>query len=188
MPSGLQLIIGADDKNNFTVYKEKDSNRLQIYFGHGLYEVIEEDKDNPEYKIFLARLYNTGIKATTLISNFGFSYPTYKRWGEALKSGNAERIYWAFSGQGGGGKKLKPDVVAFIVHDFSHVYERNKYSYSKEIRQDVEDVFGVVLSPESIRPLLGKLKKKFLEGQGLTEEEKKSIYKGYLQYYHSDCK
>jgi hypothetical protein len=181
MPSGLQLIIGADNRNDFTVYKDISNKQLQIYFGQGLYETIDDYKDNPEYKLLLARLYNSGVRVKTLIDNFGFSYPTYKRWGDALKSGDDQRIYWAFSGQGGGGKKLKPDVVAFIVHDFSHVYKRNKYSYSKEIRQDIKEVFGIVLSPECIRPLLGKLKKSFMENQGLSEQEKKSIYKNYLK-------
>jgi hypothetical protein len=181
MPSGLQLIIGADDKNDFTVYRDRKNNQIQIFFGQGLYETIEDNKDNAEFKLLLARLYNSGVQVKTLIDNFGFSYPTYKRWGDALKSGDDNRIYWAFSGQGGGGKKLKPDIVAFIVHDFSYVYERNKYSYSKEILQDIKDVFGLKLSQECIRPLLGKLKKSFLKNQGLPEKEKKSIYKNHFQ-------
>ena len=117
----------------------------------------------------------------SLIKHFGFSYPTYQRWGEALKSGDMERIYWAFSGQGGGAKKLKPDIIAFIIHDFEHVYPRNKYSYSKEIRQDVKDVHNVELSAECIRPLIKDLKESWRKNQKLSEAEKKSIYKTYLQ-------
>ena len=70
--------------------------------------------------------------------------------------------------------------MAFIVHSFGPAYARNKYSYSKEIRQDVKDVLNVSLSAESIRPLLGKLKTAWLEKQGLGEAEKKSIYKSCL--------
>lgn len=180
MPEGLQLILGADNKNEFTIYKDTKSNKIHVYFGISLYEVVENDRNNPELKLLLARLYNSGVKVKTLIEHFGYSYPTYKHWGDALKSGDEERIYWAFSGQGGGNKKLKPDIVAFIAHDFGHVYRRNRYSYSKEIRQDVKEVYNVDLSPECIRPLLGKLKKAFDEKKGLSEEEKKSIYKSYL--------
>jgi hypothetical protein len=93
MPSGLQLIIGADNRNDFTVYKDISNKQLQIYFGQGLYETIDDYKDNPEYKLLLARLYNSGVRVKTLIDNFGFSYPTYKRWGDALKSGDDQRIY-----------------------------------------------------------------------------------------------
>ncbi len=180
MPEGLQLILGADNKNEFTIYKDTKGNNIHVYFGIGLFEVVENDKSNPELKLLLARLYNSGVKVKTLIEHFGFSYPTYKHWGDALKSGDEERIYWALSGQGGGSKKLRPNIVSFIIHDFGHVYPRNKYSYSKEIRQDVKDVFNVTLSGECIRPLLGKLKETYRKKQHLSEEEKKSIYKSHL--------
>lgn len=180
MPEGLQLIIGADCKNEFTIYKDANNNKVHVYFGNGLFEVVEDNKANPELKLLLARLYNSGVKVKTLIEHFGFSYPTYKHWGDALKSGDEERIYYALSGQGGGNKKLKPEIVAFIIHDFEHVYSRNKYSYSSEIRQDLAEVFGVELGSECIRPLLGKLKKAYQEKQSLSEEQKKSIYKSSL--------
>jgi transposase len=181
MPEGLQLIIGADSKNEFTVYKNRKEQKVYVYFGAGLFEVTDDNKNNPELKLLLARLYNAGVKVKTLIEHFGFSYPTYKHWGDALKSGDEERIYNAFSGQGGGNKKLKPEIAAFITHDFGHVYARNKYSYSKEIREDIKEIYNVEVSAECIRPLLGRLKKAYNKNQGLTEEEKKSIYKDYLK-------
>ncbi len=61
------------------------------------------------------------------------------------------------------------------------MYKRNKYSYSKELREDVNDVFDVELSAECVRPLLTKLKTSFHQKQGLTEEQKKTIYKSYLR-------
>ena len=136
MPEGLQLILGANESNNFTVYKETNSNEIHVYFGLGLFEVVENDKNNLELKLLLARLYNSGVKVKTLIEHFGFSYPTYKHWGDSLKSGDKERIYYAFLGQGGGAKKLKPDIIAFIIHNFEHVYPRNQYSYSKAPQND----------------------------------------------------
>jgi hypothetical protein len=181
MPEGLQLILGADNKNDFTVYKDIENNRVHVYFGQGLYEVVENKKDNPEFKLLLARLYNSGVKVKTLIEHFGFSYPTYKRWGDALKSGDEERIYWAFSGQGQGGKKLKPEIIAFIVHDFKLVYRVNKYSYSNQIINDIKDVYGITLSSESIRSILGELKKSYNKDNGLTDQEKKRIYKSFLK-------
>ncbi len=101
--------------------------------------------------------------------------------GRCFKSGDEEKLYWALSGQGGGSKKLKPNIVSFIIHDFGHVYPRNKYSYSKEIRQDVKDVCNVTLSGECIRPLLGKLKKTYHEKQNLSAEAKKSIFKNLYE-------
>ena len=51
MPEGLQLIIGADNKNEFTLYKNQKDNKIYVYFGIGLFEVVENNKDNPELKL-----------------------------------------------------------------------------------------------------------------------------------------
>ena len=77
MPEGLQLILGADEGNNFTVYKRNQDNTVHVYFGTGIYETVENNPKNPELKLLLGRLYNSGAKVKTLIEHFGFSYPTY---------------------------------------------------------------------------------------------------------------
>ena len=181
MPQGLQLVIGADRQNGFSVYKDKKDNTVKVYYGMNFFDLSPMDKNSFEYKYLLGKLYIAGIKVKTLIKHFGFSYPTYKRWGDAIRSGDEERIYIAFSGQGSKHKKLTPDIIAFITHDFGQVYKRNKYSYSQEIRQDIKEVFGKELSAELIRPLLGKLKEAFRKNGRLSEAEKKRIYKSWLR-------
>jgi hypothetical protein len=94
MPEGLQLILGADSKNSFSVYKDTN-NKLHVFHGINLYEVVDNNKNSFEFKLLLSRLYNSGVTVKTLIEHFGLSYPTYKRWGDALKSGDEERIYCA---------------------------------------------------------------------------------------------
>ena len=176
----LQLVIGIDKRNPlFTVFKNIERNEIHIYYGGILHEVIEDKKDSPELKLMLARLYNAGVNLRILIENFGYSYPTIKRWGDALKSGNAEKLYHALSGQGAT-KKLTPEIVSFVVHDFEHVYARNKYSYSQEIRTDIKKVYKLDISTESLRHLLGELKNSFNQKKGLGEAEKKRIYKSFL--------
>jgi len=181
MPQGMQLVIGADGRNSFSVYKDIENATIKVYYGMNFYDSAPIDRNNFEYKYLLGRLYNSGIKVKNLIGHFGFSYPTYKRWGDAIKSGDEERIYVAFSGMGGKHKKLTADIIAFVTHDFAHVYKRNKYSYSQEIRQDIKEVFGKELSAELLRPLFGKLKESFLRKGKLTEQEKKRIYKSRLK-------
>jgi transposase len=181
MSKGMQLVIGADSRNSFTVFKDSEKNLVKVYYGMAFFESAPLDKGSFEYKYLLAKLYNSGIKVKELIHHFGFSYPTYKRWGDALKSGDEERIYVTFSGQGGKHRKLTADIIAFIIHDFGHVYKRNKYSYSQEIRQDIKEVFGKELSSELIRPLLNELKGAFQKKGKLSEEEKKRIYKSQLR-------
>nr|NQU92992.1 hypothetical protein [Bacteroidota bacterium] len=176
----LQTIIGIDKRNPlFTIFKDTEKKEIHIYYGGLLHEVIEDKKDSPELKLMLARLYNAGVNVRKLIENFGYSYPTIKRWGEALKSGNPERLYHALSGQGTR-KKLTPEIISFVIHDFEHVYARNKYSYSSEILRDIKKVYKISLSSESLRPLLSNLKISYSKKNGLSEEEKKRTYKSLL--------
>ncbi len=177
----LQTVIGIDKRNPlFTIFRDIKKHEIHIYYGGLLHEVIQDKKDNPEFKLMLARLYNAGVCVKSLIKNFGYSYPTIQRWGEALKSGDTEKLYQALSGQGAK-KKFTPEIVSFVVHDFEHVYPRNKYTYSKEIRQDIKKVYKISISAETLRPLLGDLKTTYNEEMGLKEETKKKIYKAYLR-------
>lgn len=175
----LQMVIGVDKRNPlFTIFRDPQRKEILIYYGGILYEVIADKKDDPQMKIMLARLYNGGVSVTKLVEKFGYSYPTIKRWGDALKSGDKEKLFYALEGRGGR-KKLNPEIISFIIHDFEHIYPRNKYTYSKEIRKDIKQVFKVDISAESIRPLLGELKKAYKEKFGLPKEKKKRIFQLY---------
>ena len=180
MKESLQYLIGVDKRNpNFTIFRNNENGEIHVYLGAVLYDVIQDKKDNPELKLMLARLYNAGVKVKSLIKHFGYSYPTIQRWGEAVKSGDPEKIYQALSGQGAV-KKITPEIKAFIVHEFSLIYPRNKRSYSQEIRKSIKDVYAVELCGESLRPLFGKLKEAFNKKGGLTEAEKKRLFKEFL--------
>jgi transposase len=166
---GLQAIIGTDKKNPvFTVCRREDPDtgkkEVYVYYGHLLLEVIEDRPDNPELKLMLARLYNARVKAKSLIEHFGYSYPTLKRWSEALKSGDAERLVDALSGQGAP-KKVTVEIESFVSHSFDSIYRDNKYSYSAEMRKEIKEVFGVGISAETLRPLLKELKEDYLQGR-----------------------
>ena len=101
MSQGLQLIIGTDKRNPvFSIYKKEETNQVYVFYGEALLEVVHNTKDNPELKLLIARLYKAKVKVKTLIEYFGYSYPTIRRWSEALKSGDMERLYVALSGQG----------------------------------------------------------------------------------------
>ena len=157
----LQCIIGVDKRNPvFSIYRDKNNKYIYVYFGHALLEVIANKKDNPQLKLMLAQLYNANVKVKNLIGNFGYSYPTLKRWGDALKSGNLEKIYYALQGQGTP-KKFTKEVEAFVRLIFNKIYPYNKYSYSSEIRKEIKEVFQVDISPETLRPVFKELKEKF---------------------------
>ena len=176
----LQMIIGVDKRNPlFTIYRDSQKEKVYIYYGAILHEVIDDKKDNPELKLMLARLYNANVCVKKLIENFGYSYPTLRRWGEALKSGDPERLLQALSGQGAK-KKLTPEIISFVIHDFGHIYPRDKYTYSKTIIKDIKKVYKVSLSSETLRPLLAELKNTYNKEKMLDEGTKKKIFKAFL--------
>ncbi len=176
----LQHLLGVDKRDPlYTIFRDTEKQEIHIYYGGILYEVISDNKDNGEYKLMLARLYNAGVNVSRLIEKFGYSRPTIQRWGKALKSGDAEKLYHALSGQGAR-KKLTPEIISFVIHDFEHIYPTNKYSYSQQIRKNIKKVYNVEISAESLRPIFSELKSTY-QGKGiLTEAEKKRIYKAQL--------
>ena len=176
----LQTIIGIDKRNPlFTIYRDSKQKELHVYYGGLLHEVVPDKKDTPELKLLIARLYNAGVCAKKIIESFGYCYPTIKRWGDALKSGDPEVLYYALSGQGGR-KKLTPEIISFVIHDFGHIYPHNKYSYSQQIRKDIQDVYKVSVSAEALRPLFGELKASWNQKHELSDQEKKRIFRSHL--------
>lgn len=163
METYLQAIIGTDKKNpHFTLIRNTKDKTILVYFGAALLEVIEDRRDNPNLKHLLGRLFNSGIKKQSLVDNFGYSYNAIKRWAEAIKTGDPETIVRALEGQGAA-KKLNTEIRSFVIHRFKSIYAENKYSYSKEIREEILEVFNIEISAETLRPLFNELKKKYFK-------------------------
>jgi len=159
MIPALQQIIGTDKRNpDFTICRDKASPRkLYLFFGAALLETIPEDKTHAEFKLLLARLYNSGIKVKTLIKEFGIARTTIKRWADALKNGDPKILAKALAGAGAP-KKLTNEVCSFIELRFPQIYNETHYNYSQIMRKEIEQVFGVPISAESLRLIFNKLK------------------------------
>ncbi len=169
METNLQAIIGTDKKNpHFTVFKNLKEKTIDVYFGSALFSAVADTPNNPNLKLLIAQLFSTGIKKKSLTEHFGYSYNAMKRWSDALNTGDPEILVKALSGQGAH-KKLNTEIKSFVTHSFKYIYKTNKYTYSKEIREDVKEVFNVELSREVLRPLFNELKKKYFP----TPDEKK---------------
>jgi transposase len=155
----LQRLIGVDKKNPyFTICRDASNpGHIYVYFGAALMEVISEDTSNPEFKLLIARLYNAGVKAKSITEKFGIARTTMKRWGDALKSGDADRLVAALSGQGAP-RKLTPEILSFIKVRFLKIYQENHYNYSIIIRKEIKEIFGKEISSESLRPLFKELR------------------------------
>ena len=161
MDENLQSIIGTDKKNpHFTVFKNRSEKTIDVYFGSALFSIVADTPHNPNLKYLIAQLFNAGVKKKSLTEHFGYSYNAMKRWSEAINTGDAEILINALSGQGAP-KKLTEEVRSFIKHSFKNIYKTNKYTYSKEIREDIKDVFNIDISQEALRPLFNELKKTY---------------------------
>jgi len=157
----LQAIIGTDEKNpHFTVFRNLETKKIELYHGFVLFEILHDKKDNPQLKLLVARLSNAGVKTSVLTRQFGYCYRSIQNWSEALKNGTLEELVESLKGQGAP-KKLNKEVEGFVEYEFKRIYPKNKSSYSKEIRKNIEEVFGYTISSETLRPLFNNLKEEY---------------------------
>ena len=154
----LQCILGVDKGHpSITVYRDLSEGKLHVYYGHELFEVVEDDREQVEFKLLVGRLYNAGLKKGRLEKQFEVDPKTMKRWGEALQSGDAETLARVLAGRSAH-RKLTREIRSFGRVRFGQIYGESRYGYSKKIRGEIEEVFGVNLSGETLRPVFKELK------------------------------
>jgi transposase-like protein len=122
---------------------------LFVFLGMALLEKVPNLRENPAFKMLLARLHNGGVSGQRLTDRFGVARSTLRRWGRALKSGNLDRIRDAFSGQGAV-RKVTPEIDSYVRDRFRDLYGGCR-DYSKVIRAEVERYFKQSLSSERLR-------------------------------------
>jgi hypothetical protein len=81
-----QLILGTDKRNPlFTVYVEEeegDEERLHVYYGLELLEVVSADRNDPSYKMLVGRLHNAGVSLRVLQQTFQSDAKTMSNVGD----------------------------------------------------------------------------------------------------------
>ena len=156
--SHLQLILPTDKRNPcFSLYRRDGEARIHVYYGMELLEVVPEDRDHVQFKLLAANLYNAGIRVASLEETFEVDRKTIRRWGEGVKSGDAEKLVQAFAGRQTP-RKLTAEILAFVRWRFKDLYVEKRRNYNLTLRREIAEVFGVKLSGETLRPLLGPLK------------------------------
>jgi hypothetical protein len=122
-PLLLQPILGTcKDNPAFCVMSApKDSKELHVYFGLALLERVKSGSDSFTYKNLVGRLYNAEIKRINLVKAFGHPLSTIQRWGDAVKSGDVERMTQAFAGQGTAPRMTK-EIERFVRSEFRRIY------------------------------------------------------------------
>jgi hypothetical protein len=156
-----QLILGTDKRNPlFTVYvdEEGDQERLHVYYGLELLEVVSADRNDPSFKMLVGRLHNAGVSLRVLQQTFQSDAKTIQRWGRALRSRDAEELIRVLEGRRAG-RKLTPEIKAYVRARWSDLVREGSYGIGKRLRQEIQRIFGVKLSQETLRPLLGELRR-----------------------------
>src|SRR5437870_11175325 len=163
-----QLILGTDKRNAlFTVYEwEEDDGeeQLHVYYGLELLEVVSADRNAPSFKMLVGRLYNAGLSRRVLQETFRVDLKTIQRWAAALRSRDGEELVRVLAGRRAG-RKLTPQIEAYVRARWADLSRQGTYGISRRLLAEIESVLKVKLCSETLRPLVGKLKR----GQGLTQ-------------------
>jgi len=164
----LQQLLGTDKRNpSFTICRDTKAGCLHVYYGGEMFEKVPDDRNDPQYKMMVARLYNAGVNAVKLKEAFGADRKTMQCWGDALKSGDVERLVRVLAGREAR-RKLNPEIRAFVRMRFPCIYRENPSAYSQQMRAEIKAVYGKNVCPETLRPLLKELKEQI---HGPTDRE-----------------
>ena len=157
----LQLILGTDKRNPvINVYSSEETGTLHVYYGLELMESLPDDREHFAYKLLVARLYNAGVKACLLAQTFTVDPKTMKRWGDALKKGDPEQLMDVLAGRYAE-RKLTLEIQGYVRMRFCSVYSESRNGYNARLREEIERIFEVRISGETLRPLLGELRAEF---------------------------
>lgn len=127
----------------------KSPDELFVFLGMALLEKVPHLREDPAFKMLLARLHNGGVSGQRLTDRFGVARSTLRRWGRALKSGSLDRIRDAFSGQGAT-RKVTPEIESYARDRFGDLHGQCR-DYNKTIQAEVERYFKTTVSRERLR-------------------------------------
>ena len=129
-------------------------------------EIVPNQPQAPAFKLLGGRLFNARLKVQSLTEVFEVDRKTLQRWGRALQSGDAQELVRVLAGRSAG-RKLTPTLEAFVRQRWPRLTAQGTYGSSPRLRQEIHEIFGVDLSPETLRPLVQELK----AGTGPVESE-----------------
>ena len=167
-PSSQQLILGTDKRNPvISIYEDNPRSRLHVYYGFELMEVVPKEREAPAFKLMVGRLYNAGVNGSMLCATFDVDRKTMQRWGRALRSGDPEQLVRVLAGRSWG-RKLTPEIQAYVRTRWPVMQAERRSGCSVRLCREIQTVFGVELSTETLRPLLGCLKAEQAPGRAAS--------------------
>ena len=99
-PTG-QLILGTDKRNPvFALYEDDSGERLIVFYGYSIIEIVNNDREDPAWKLLLGRLCNAGVKLKALCETFEVDPKTVRRWGRVLCKNDPVELIRVLEGRG----------------------------------------------------------------------------------------
>jgi hypothetical protein len=153
-----QLLLGTDKRNPvFAVYEDDTGQRLLVFYGFEIIEVLNNDPQTPAFKLLLGRLYNSGIKLKSLCESFQVSPKTIRGWGQAQLQDDPAELIRVIEGRSAG-RKLTAEVERFARLRWPELVAERRYGAVDRLRGEIQKVFQVEISRSGLQPLIRKLK------------------------------
>jgi hypothetical protein len=156
-PTG-QLLLGTDKRNPvFAVYQDDSGERLLVFYGFELLEIVKNDSADPAFKLLLARLYNAKVKLSALCDSFQVDPKTIRRWGKALLQGDPAELVRVLEGRSAC-HKLTPAVENFARLRWPDLVAERSYGAVGRLQLEIQSVFGIEISRSGLQGLIRILK------------------------------
>lgn len=158
LPGALQLILPTDKTNPaFSIYLSKDERFLHVYYGLELLEVLPSDRAHPAYRLLVARLYNAGLRVQTLAEVFAIDPKTMRNWGRALLSSDPALLQHMLLGPEVARKRTCA-IDTYVRQRWPALQREGIRNYREVLQQEIASLFGIKLSGETLRILMGEIK------------------------------
>lgn len=155
----LQLILPTDKRNPcFSLYLDESQEKIHVYYGLELLEVVPNDPEQIAYKLLAGRLYNARLKVAVLEEVFQVDRKTMRIWGKALLSRNPQELQRVLLGREFFRKRTAA-VVAYARRRWPKLQAEGCRNYRQKLGQEIQEIFGITLSGESLRQLLKEIRK-----------------------------
>ena len=153
-----QLILPTDKRNPcFSLYVSEDERFIHVFYGLELFEVVPDDHDHMGFKMMVGRLYNAGVKVTTLEATFNLDRKTIGSWARAMLSRDPEVLQRVLLGRGASQKRT-PAIDRYVVRRRCELLGEGCLEYRATLIREIESIFEVRLSGETIRQIIRGMK------------------------------
>ena len=149
----LEVLIAPDRPDDFL-----------IHFGMHHLETVRRDPDSVLLKMAAGRFYNAGFDRNRLVAVFPWGRKSIQRFGDALKTGDIERITRVLSGNSGK-RKMDRQRERFVRETFRENYATEGCHINRFIREKFAEKYDTTVSRELLRPIINEEKDRFAAEQ-----------------------